>query len=58
MAKILKGSRYLNKRPAIIHWIYRHPQTGRIVVSCESLNSDAVHRMGVKLIGAQAVGEI
>lgn len=56
MAKQFKASRYLHQKPATIFWIYRHPQTGKLTVSCEPLNSDAVHRMGVNLIAAQAVG--
>lgn len=56
MAKKIKALHTRRYTPALLHWIYRHPQTGKIVVSCDPLNSEAVHRMGVNLIAAQTVG--
>lgn len=57
MARILKRSIYREPRRNITQYIYRHPETGKIVVQSHALDNETVFRMGVKLIACQCFGE-
>lgn len=56
MANYIKSRTKPRYQRTLVSYIYRHPQTGKIIVAPDQLNNEAVHRMGVKLIAAHCIG--